>query len=317
MINELEVLNAAEYNLEKEDFDKLKEKHPYIGEKLILDLVNGVNVVARDLNDSSKSKEKGFVTRTWDAVSGISKKRQNKINENIIEGLNATSQWLRDHDKHLGRIDLRIKDVADELYNTQDEILKFYGQFKDVDLRVEVLEKFKKSATQRFNNIEHRLTKVEAHQHVDREIVKIGTLSFTLVIEIFTILDNLVSGEAGLYYIQEGNVDNKNEFLLYIKNKIKNKIDKEELKQFIDYGKLISDVYNLESIERKGISFISSQYGMFSDNNPLYEMIDFIKVVSTSSQLEAEEKINKRSHIRTFMTLESFVDNATEELLTV
>lgn len=117
MSKELKVLNKFGYELTHDEFEQLKSKHPYIGEKLILDLVNGVGVVAKDLNDASKSKEKSF-SRIWDSVGGSSKKRQNQINENIIEGLNATSQWLQDYDRHLSRIDMRIKNVANELYNT-------------------------------------------------------------------------------------------------------------------------------------------------------------------------------------------------------
>lgn len=151
------------YDITEEELEILKNRHTYINEKLMLDLVNGVGTVAKDLNNSAKSKEKG-VLRLWDSISGNAKKRQNLINEDIIEGLIATSKWLQDHDKHLTRMDLRIKDVADELYKTQDEILKFYGQFKEVDFRVELLENFKESAEQRFEDIEERVKKIEAQQ---------------------------------------------------------------------------------------------------------------------------------------------------------
>jgi uncharacterized protein YlaN (UPF0358 family) len=167
MPKELKILNQFGYELTQEEFTQLKKKHPYIGEKIILDLINGVGVVAKDLNKTSKLKEKIF-PRIWDSVSGNSKKRQNQINENIIEGLNATSQWLQDHDRQLSRIDMRMKDVADELYKTQDEILNFYGQFKEVDFRVEMLELFQKDSKQQFDKLESRLTKVEAQQSVDQ-----------------------------------------------------------------------------------------------------------------------------------------------------
>lgn len=316
MSSELEVLNQTGYEISIEDFDMLKEKHTYIGEKLILDLVNGVQVVARDHNNVVKGKEKGF-GRLWDGLSGDAKKRQNLINENVIVGLHSVSKWLSDHDKHLGRVDQRIKDVANELYNTQDQILKFYGQFKEVDFRVELLEEFKKSANDRFDNVEYRLTKVEAQQQVDREIEKIGILNFPLVIEVFTILDNLVSGEAGLYYFQEMDVKKKNEFLKYIKNKIKNKIGIKELQEYIDYQKLSLSFNQLATIEKKAIGFISSQYNMFSHDSSIYEIVDLLSIVTNYSEVNIEDEISKHSNIRTFMTLEAFVDDATKELLTI
>ncbi|MCK5537405.1 MAG: hypothetical protein KAI79_11295 [Bacteroidales bacterium] len=316
MSAELEVLHQAGYEISLENFEKLKEKHTYIGEKLILDLVNGIQVVARDHNNIAKGKEKGF-GRLWDGLSGNAKKRQNLINENVIVGLHSASKWLSDHDKHLGRVDQRIKDVANELYSTQDEILKFYGQFKEIDLRVDLLEEFKKSVNDRFDNVEYRLTKVEAHQHVDREIEKIGTLGFPVPIEVFTILDNLVSGEAGLYHFQETNVEKKTEFLRYMQNKIKNKINTEELKQFIDYQQLSLDLNQLEAIEKKAISFISSQYSMFSNDSAIYEIVDLLSVMANTSQENMEDEILEHSNIRTFMTLGTFVDDATKELLTI
>lgn len=308
MVSEIEVLNQAGYDISNEQFNKLKERHPYIGEKLILYLVNSINVVARDLNNSAKGKEKGL-SRVWDGISGSSKKRQNIINENVIEGLSGVSKWLIEHNKHLGRVDQRIKDVADELYNTQDEIIKFYKEFKEVDLKVEVLEEFRKSATNRFNNIEKRLTRVEAHQHIDREIIKIGTLNLPIELEIFTILDNLVSGEAGLYYFQEENITNKKEFLTYIKNKIKDKLARKDLNKLINHKELILEFNKLEDIEKKAIGFISSQYSTFSSDSSIYDIIDLLKVISNSSLENAENEIDNHSSIRTFVTL--------EELLTI
>ncbi len=317
MTSEINTLNKAGYELTADEFDNMQSKHPYIGEKLILDLVNGVGVVAKDLNDSSKSKEKGF-SRIWDGLSGSSKKRQNLINENFIEGLNATSQWLQDHDRHFSRIDIRMKNVADELYNTQDEILKFYGQFKEVDFRVEMLESFKKNAEQRFDKIEDRLTREEAYTHISKEVAKLGNLGLSLEFEIFTIIDNLSSGKAGLYHTLETDIKEKNEFLNHIKHEIKNRLLTMQLKEHLNYKTLYSEIKKLEPIEQKAIAFIGSQYSSYSKNNSLYEISDIIKIISTSmSYSEMENKIKNSSHISTFMTLDNYIDEATTELLTL
>jgi uncharacterized protein YlaN (UPF0358 family) len=317
MPKELKILNQFGYELTQEEFTQLKKKHPYIGEKIILDLINGVGVVAKDLNKTSKLKEKIF-PRIWDSVSGNSKKRQNQINENIIEGLNATSQWLQDHDRQLSRIDMRMKDVADELYKTQDEILNFYGQFKEVDFRVEMLELFQKDSKQQFDKLESRLTKVEAQQSVDREIEKIYNLNLPLEIEIFTVLDNLASGEVGLYYLLKKDKQKKNDFLIYIKNKIKNRLPPSKKESFIDHLSLHKEIKKLEPIEQKAIAFIGSQYSSYSKENSLYEVSDIIKIVSTlNSTDEVENEINKHSHISSFMTLNSYIDETAEELLTI
>jgi len=308
MNNEFEIISKLDPELSEETFESLKKNHSYIGEKFILDLVNGVGVVAKDLNNSAKAKEKGFA-RLWDQVSGTEKKRQNQINENVISGLESSAIWLQDHDRHLSRIDLYIKSLADNLYNTQTEILKFYEQFKELEFRVELLERFKKSAELRFEEIEKKLAKIEAQQHIDREIEKIGTLNLPIELEVFTVLDNLVSGEFGIWYILSEDKSKKEEQLKYLKNKLKNTLSSQNIKEFIDYYKLQQEVKKLEKSEIRAISFISQQYRQFNKSS-LYDSVDIVTIVSsTHNQTELDEKLEENSHIRTFITLEDFIDD--------
>ena len=306
------LMKKMDFDITKDEFKTLEKNHTYIGEKLILDLVNGVNVVAKDLNDSAKGKEKG-VSRVLDGLFGNGKKRQNQINENVIEGLKSTSIWLQDHDRHLTRVDLKIKDIADELYQTQDEILKFYSQFKEVDFRVELLEAFKTSAEKRLDNIEDRLEKIEAQQQIDREVSKLGHLNLPLEVEIFTILDNLASGEFGLWMMWEKDNKKKEEQITYLKRKISEKL-KIEGKEYLDFEKLSSSIHGLPAHEKRSIEFISKQYQSF-ENDKSYEMIDLISLSAENTPKEAKLAIDEQSHIRTFMTYTDYVDVMTDELM--
>jgi len=312
MSSEIEVINTFSTEFNIEEFESLIKNHTYIGEKLILDLVNGVNVVAKDLNDSAKGKEQG-ISRVLDSIFGNGKKRQNQINENLIEGLKSASIWLQDHDRHLTRVDLKIKDIADELYQTQDEILKFYSQFKEVDFRVELLEAFKSSAEKRFHNIEDRLEKIEAQQQIDREVSKLGHLNLPLEVEIFTILDNLASGEFGLWMMWEKDNKKKEEQITYLKRKISEKL-KIEGKEYLDFIELSSSINSLPLHEKRAIEFISKQYQSF-ENDKSYEMVDLISLSAENTPKEAKLAIDEQSHIRTFMTYTDYVDVMTDELM--
>lgn len=300
------------FNITQEELGELNRRHSYIDEKLILDLVNGVGVVATDLNNSAKNKEKG-IPRLWDSISGNSKKRQNQINETIIKGLESASAWLQDHDRHLTRIDSKIKAVADELYKTQDEILKFYSQFKEVTFRVELLEEFKRSADKKFENIEERLKKIEAQQQIEREVSKIGNLNLPVEVEIFTILDNLASGEFGLWIMFEKDSKKKKEQTEYLIRMIKEKL-KIETKEYLDFQKLSSSIHQLNPIEKKAIEFISKQYQSFEDKNSC-EAIDLIALSASNTPDKAEQVIDTHSHIRTFMTYNDYLNLMTSELM--
>jgi hypothetical protein len=310
-MNDYEIVTKV-FDISKEELEELNKRHTYINEKLILDLVNGVGVVAKDLNDSAKGKEKG-ISRLWDSASGNVKKRQNQINENVIEGLKSVSEWLQDHDRHLTRMDLKIKDIADELYKTQDEILKFYSQFKEVDFRVELLEEFKKCAESKFENIEERLKKIEAQQQIDREVSKLGHLDLPIEIEIFTILDNLASGEFGLWIMFEKDSKKKEEQTTYLKRMIREKL-KIEGTEYLDFKKLSSEINSLEPIEKRAIEFISKQYQSFKSEDS-YEIIDLIALSATNTPDEVEQIVDEQSHIRTFMSYDDYVDVMTDEMV--
>lgn len=297
-----------EYNLNEDELEQLTNKHTYISEKLMLDLVNGVGVVAQDLNKTSKNKEKSFA-RVWDAVIGDSKKRQNQINKNIIEGLNAATEWLTDHERHLTKIDLKMKVVADELYKTQDEILKFHQQFEEV---VECLEKFKESAENRFENIEDRLKRIEAQQQIDIEVNKISHLGLPVEVEIFTILDNLASGEFGLWIYYEKNVKKRDEQIYYLQRKIKEKLQNEG-KEYINFDRFSEELQNLENLEKKATEFTCKQYLEFSKIE--LETVDLLDTAISNLPERAIERINSKPHIRTFLTYEDYIQAMTEELL--
>ena len=192
-MNSYEVISKI-YDISEEDFIRLSTKHERLTEKLILDLVNGVGVVAKDLNDSSKNIEKGF-SRIWDTVSGNAKKRQNLINELTINGLIASTVWLQCHDEEITKIYSIIEKIAVKLIDVMDENK---SKFNEVDNAIESLEKFRKSAEQRFEHIEETLKKIEAQQEIDIEVSKLYDLDLPIEIEIFTILDNLASGKFGL-----------------------------------------------------------------------------------------------------------------------
>lgn len=313
MSSDFEVIEKLGYGFTADEFDDLQRNHPYITEKLILDAINGINVVARDLNDTSKGQEKGL-RRIWDSVSGTSKQRQNCINVNHIEVMEAVTIWFRDIDKHLSRIDERIAYVADELFRTQDEILKFYKQHDDLKTRFEEFKNFTRS---RLETIEHTLTQMKAQLHVDREVAKLNMLGLPVIVEIFTILDNLVSGDAGSYYFRENDAKKKHELLEYLKNKVKEKVSDQELKKFIDFVALNQAIKKMDHHEQKAIGFIGSQYSMFADGSPLYEVSDLMTIVSTSSADDVEKRIDGQSNIRTFMTLETYIDEAANELFSI
>ena len=108
MSDKYKIIQAFNENINLEKIKILEKTHTYISDKLILDSINGVNVVAKDHHEVLKNKT-GF-SRILGELTGNSKIHQDMINENIIQGIIACTSWLQDHDRHFTRIDGRIYD---------------------------------------------------------------------------------------------------------------------------------------------------------------------------------------------------------------
>ena len=100
------VVQSFSKNIDLEKIKTLEKTHTYISDKLILDAINGVNVVSKDHHEVLKNKT-GF-SRILGELTGNSKIHQDMINENVIQGIIACTSWLQDHDRHLSRLDKRI-----------------------------------------------------------------------------------------------------------------------------------------------------------------------------------------------------------------
>lgn len=171
MKNNLSVIKAFNVEISEENISALTKNHDYISDKLILDAINGVSVVAKDHHEILKSRQ-NIVSRAWGGITGSSKKHQDMINENVIEGINACSKWLQDHDRHLTRVDKRIFDITCEIENTQEQILKFYSQHTKLKDRVGDLEdsfiQFVDISKNVFNNFEERILHLEVKSNIDK-----------------------------------------------------------------------------------------------------------------------------------------------------
>lgn len=326
MTRDIEVIKAFKVPIEQEELEILKKTHTYISDKLILDAVNGINVVARDFHEVSKSRQ-SISNRVWDGIIGASRKRQDLINENVMEGINACTSWLRDHDRHISRIDNSICTIANELDRTQDEILKFYSQHKKLKVNVDELKEtffeFKNSSNQRINHLENWMRDVDirdrAYNQLSREISKLkakGYAHFNRELQIYTVLDNLKSGEVGLYY-HNSKIKEKLEIEEYIKNELKNSL-KDQGEEFVDFQQMIGETHKLKNIDRDALSLISTQhYNSMVDLEQYPEISDLVSIVSSYPNTESKQEIEDQSNIRTFITYNDFIEDATREHLII
>ena len=325
MKNNLSVIKAFKVEISEENISALTKNHDYISDKLILDAINGVSVVAKDHHEILKSRQ-NIVSRAWGGITGSSKKHQDMINENVIEGINACSKWLQDHDRHLTRVDKRIFDITCEIENTQEQILKFYSQHTKLKDRVGDLEdsfiQFVDISKNVFNNFEERILHLEVKSNIDKEIslLKSGEKyqNFVLPLKIYSLMDNLFSGEIGLYF--NTNLKNNNDNILYLKseliNVVKNEVGSNYKNELIRFDDILENIQELNSLERDTISFISTQhYNQMINNKKYPEICDFISISSSYDFENAKKEIKKQSNISDFLTHGNFISILLKEQL--
>lgn len=327
MSNNFDVIRAFNIPVEDETIKQIQETHSYISDKLILDAVNGVNVVARDFHEVNKSRQSVF-QRATDALFGDSKKRQDLINENVIEGLHACTQWLRDHDKHISRIDQKISLVANELSRTQDEILKFYSQHQKLKNSVNALSdafvQFKKSTNERILYLNDYVRSIDirtkAMDSLDLELSRLNSDKYNhlaIPLQIYTALDNIKSGYGGIYYDTLTNEKEKNEFQERIENEFMAHFkEKCDLKNYIDYSLLSEEVATLKPIQKDSLAFISTQhYNAIVTNHGYSEATDLVSILTSSSKDSVLQELDKRSNITNFFTYEDYLQTTLQEHL--
>ena len=232
MKNDLNVIKAFGMEVSEENINSLRKNNDYISDKLILSVINGVGVVAKDHHKVLKSGE-SIESRAWGGITGSSKKHQDMINENVIEGINACAKWLQDHDRHLTRINKRIFDITCEIENTQEQILKFYSQHTNLKNKVGELEnsfiQFVNISKNMFNNFEERIKYLEIQSKIHKEISLLKSdkkyEKFVLPLKIYSLIDNLFSGEVGLYF--NTNLKDNNENFVYLQSELINVVKSE------------------------------------------------------------------------------------------
>jgi hypothetical protein len=325
MKDNLSVIKAFNVEVSEENISALTKNHDYISDKLILDVINGVGVVAKDHHEVLKSRQ-SIVSRTWGSITGSSKKHQDMINENVIEGINACSKWLQDHDRHLTRVDKRIFDITCEIENTQEQILKFYSQHRKLKNRVGELEnsfvQFVDTSKNVFNNFEERIFHLEVKSKIDKEIssLKSGKKYEKLVLplKVYSLMDNLFSGEVGLYF--NTNLKNNDENILYLEseliNVVKSEVGSNYKNELIRFDDILENIQELNSLERDTISFISTQhYNQMINNKKYPEICDLISLSSSYEFEKARNAIKEQSNISDFLTHGNFISILLKEQL--
>lgn len=298
------------YNI---DITKASYNHNYISDKLILDSLNGI-MIANDHNLVSKSRN-SFIRRNLDSLSGTSKKRQEFINENFINSINGALNYLKDHDANLNRVHENIAIVANEIFKTQNEMLKFYDKHKTLQKQV---DDFRKFVFEQYKEFDRRVKKLEINNEIIMEIsfLRSGNqkyAGYSIPLKLYSLVDNLFSGNLGLAYKQDFFKDSvaflQSEIIIYLKDE--NLIDKN-----LDFTKILQIP---DKNDKRAINFISANHYdnllEFNHPNSTHSLINLLSSKEAPArQFDVKMILDYDYNIPKFLTYNKFSENCIREI---
>lgn len=185
-------------NEKPNDIAAIFEYQPQLREKMVVDLVNGLQVVEDHLRCSAFDRP--LVAEWWQLVTGHQARQQYEINRNLATGLEDATSWLQDLQAFQVQSDLAIAAVARKLAETRAEVRAEASSMK------ETLEEIIESANHQFDQLTQRVAIVEAGQRAQTELALAiqrangrRVSSVPLLVAIYLVVDRLWWGRYGTY----------------------------------------------------------------------------------------------------------------------
>ena len=147
-----------------ESLQDLQQQVPIVSDKVLVDLVNGIQV-----NDDliRFRQNRSFIGRLFDGVTGSDRDRQILIERNLNVGMKSLHQWV------LALADnLRISNIALEI--TQAKLLETRNALRNHRQEIDILKQITEHLQiqlndheQRIHNLEQRVYRIETIQKID------------------------------------------------------------------------------------------------------------------------------------------------------
>ena len=161
-------MNNPMTNFGTQSLQDLQQQVPIISDKILVDLVNGIQV-----NDDliRFRQNRGFIGRLFDGITGSDHDRQILIDSNLNVGMKSLHQWV------LALADnLRISNIALEI--TQTKLLETRNALRNHRQEIDILKQITEHLQiqlndheQRIHNLEQRVYRIETIQKIDAIIV--------------------------------------------------------------------------------------------------------------------------------------------------
>lgn len=156
--------------------DQLQRRVPVIGDKALIDLINGVQV-SRDVIRYRKNR--GFLGQILDTVNGSNHQRQILLDGNLIAGQETLYLWVLEVTDSLRISQVGLQVTQQSLLETRQAVRqikqRLVGQEKEVNKLIEGLSQLHKQLNVKFQDLEKRIHNLEVRVSANEDLDHIFT----------------------------------------------------------------------------------------------------------------------------------------------
>ncbi len=156
--------------------EELQRRVPGVGDKAIIDLINGIQV-SKDIIRYHKNR--GWFGELWDKVDGSNSKRKLLLNGNLVSGQEALSSWILEVSDSLRISQVALKVTQNSLLEARDAIRNHKQSLQKQEYAIvqlsDQLDELAQKVTTRLNNLEAQVRRLEVRIAANEDIDHIVT----------------------------------------------------------------------------------------------------------------------------------------------
>lgn len=216
--------NKKETNPNFWGLEQLQRRVPVIGDKALLDLVNGIQV-SKDIIRYRRNRN--FLGQLLDNLNGKEHQRQILLDGNLISGQEALSQWVLEMTDSLRISQVGLQITQKSLLETRQAVRSIKGtlekQNQDINSLIENLNNLQQKLNLKFHEIEQRIHQLEVRVTANEELDRILTTwfagqSYTKLswpIQIALLAKEVFSSAVINYELETGDTDKYRDLLIH------------------------------------------------------------------------------------------------------
>ena len=246
-------------------YQQLIQRHPHLPTKALVDLVNGIDV-AHDHLRVAKQTDSKFLQRLLAGITGKTQARMTRVSAVLVEGLEVTTDWIKDIEASLKNNILAVEFVANNLHALEQRLIN-----ANIELREEVRETLHVAIT-RFGQIhealEGRVLAIERENAGNRHLKLIvarwsdaNCYGYPPIAVALSIVSELWWGDFGSYYRAETSDRARKDFLEIAQSEVAKLVaqaDDTTTKRFSPREAVFAPLERVSVLEREAMQLLAS-----------------------------------------------------------